>query len=335
MTTLNPTTMTPLAPNAPATRTLLGAVELWRPDAEGRLTRVSGLYGPHDALRDSAAGLVLGPEQGLAGLAFTSGRPRIVDDLTAAAAPERVAAAHLGGLTAAAALPRFHGGAITSVLVLFFRGGDDACGAVELWSAGPGRFELALDECHHAGEGLQRFARISRYVNFPQGAGLPGRVWESNRPELVPDVSDAKTFLRSSGDGGRELSVGLGLPLMSGVKLQSVLLLLSARAAPIARVHEIWEPAADAPGTLVRRHGLYGQLGHFARASDGLSFSTQDGGEGLPGRVAHLAEPLLIESLDDLGAARREAAQQAGLTCGLALPTVIADTVRYVTVLLW
>ena len=335
MTTLNPTAMTDLAENATATRTLLGAAELWRPNDSGQLRRDTGLYGPHDALRDSAQDLTLDPGQGLAGAAFADGRPRVFSTLDNATTPERVQAAHLGDLRAAAALPRFHGGKITSVLVLFFRGDDEACGAVELWSAGPGLFELALGDCYHAGQSLERFARISRYVNFPQGAGLPGRVWEQTRPEIVPDVSAAKGFLRTSGDGGRELSVGLGIPLMSGVKLQAVLLLLSARRAPIARVHEIWEADANDATRIVRRHGVYGELKAFGAASDNLSFAITGDGEGLPGRVWQSAEPLLIDNLDDLGAARREAAREARLTCGLAIPTVVADSVRYVTLLMW
>ena len=205
-----------------------------------------------------------------------------------------------------------------------------SCGA-----AAPGLFELALDECYHAGEVLERFARISKYVNFPQGAGLPGRVWEQARPELEPDVSTAKGFLRTSGDGGQELSVGLGLPLMSGVNLQAVLLLLSGRRAPIARVHEIWEPDPADATRIVRRHGVYGDLKDFSDASDGLSFSIAGQGEGLPGRAWQAAEPLLINKLEDIGVTRRDAARDAGLTSGLAIPTVIADTVRYVTVLLW
>ena len=329
---LSPTTMTDLAT---ATSTLLGAAELWRLDTDGSLSLDTGLYGSHHALRDSAADLRLASGQGLAGSALAAGRPRLFDDLASVAAPGRAQAAAHNGLSAAAALPRFHGGKITSVLVLFFRGGGDACGGAEIWSAGEGRFELALGECYHAGACLERFARISKYVNFPQGAGLPGRVWEHNCPELVPDVNASKTFLRSSGDGGRELSVGLGLPLMAGRNLQAVLLLLSSQTTPMARVHEIWEPSADDATTLVRRHGVYGSMPDFGRASDDLSFSTRNGGEGLPGRAAATAEPLLTENLDDLGIARRDAARNAGLTSGMAIPTVITDTVRYVTVLLW
>ena len=313
--------------------TLLAAAELWHVEGD-TITLQTGLYDLDCPLRGTADGLRLTQGMGLAGMAWKVATPSIVTDFSVAAADRPLAAA-AAGFGAAVLIPQFKIGQLTSVLVLFLRGGTRAVGAAELWTGGSGSFELAMGQAWHAGKALQRFANISKHVHFPQGAGLPGRVWENGRPELVPDVSEAKTFLRSSGDGGKELSVGLGLPLIAGIKLQAVLLLLSARTGPIARVHEIWEPDPDDPDQLVRRQGTYGLLQDFADASAKLSFSIQGKGEGLPGRAWATRQPVLIDDLDHAGLPRRETAHAAGLTHGLAIPTVVADTVRSVVVLLW
>ena len=142
MTTLNPTTMVRPCPRCHRHPHAAGRRRVVASSTTpGRLRLDTGLYGPHDALRDSAADTLLAPGEGLAGAAVASGRPRVYSPTFPPwLSPDRAHAASLGDLTAAAALPRFHGGKITSVLVLFFRGDADACGAVELWSGGAGPF---------------------------------------------------------------------------------------------------------------------------------------------------------------------------------------------------
>ena len=57
-------------------------------------------------------------------------------------------------------------------LVIGCESTDESRVAVEVWSGAAGDYEL-----HHENGiyGMDRFARISKYVHFPWASGLPGR----------------------------------------------------------------------------------------------------------------------------------------------------------------
>lgn len=95
------------------------------------------------------------------------------------------------------------------------------------------------------------------------------------------------------------------------------------------RAAETWVPSADgarlvaAPNTFStsRRLEALGREQGFAR------------GEGLPGRAWELGRPLLMQ---DLGAAyfqRASAAQEAGITCAMAVPIILGGALKAVLVL--
>ena len=339
----------PMIDSPTDTKTLIAAAELWQRDG-GTLRPVSSFYGGCDALRSAADATP--PESSAISIAFADGKPLILDELTPLSYLHAEAAGS-DGLAAAVILPSYTGSEVSSVLVIYLRasvaggqGGADAgaCAAAELWAGTRGRYELSLDQAWHPG--LERFARISQYVNFPMGAGLPGLCWQSGNARIVADVATAKAFLRSSSAEGADgtnnrLSVGLGLPLLRDNALQAVLLLISSHATPLARVHEVWMEDPDRPGTLVRSQGTYGGNAGLAEASTGLTFRhgehANDGGKGLPGRVWDAAAPSLLGGLDamaDAGFARADAARDAGVTWALAYPVVVNDSVRSVVLLM-
>ena len=325
------------------TKTLIAAAELWQREGD-TLRPVSSFYGSCDALRSAADATP--PESSAISIAFADGKPLILDELTPLSYLHAEAAGP-DGLAAAVLLPAYTRDEVSAVLVIYLRngvGGDDACAAAELWAGTKGRFELSLDQAWHAN--LERFARISRYVNFPMGAGLPGLCWQSANARIVPDVATAKAFLRSSSaedaDGStNRLSVGLGLPLLRGNALQAVLLLISSHATPLARVHEVWVEDPDTPGQLVRSQGTYGGSVGLAESSTDLTFKHGDHvpaeSKGLPGRVWDAEAPALLDGIDaiaDAGFARADAARDAGITWALAHPVIVNDTVRSVVLLM-
>ncbi len=320
--------------NLTMTQTLLAAAELWQPNAtSGHFDFLAGFYGECDALRSIPSQSTAALDQGQLGKVATTGQPLILNDLSEMGfLTDEAAKAH--GLVAAALIPSYQQGNVDSIVVLYFRSGTDAVGAVELWAGTKGRFELSLDESYYVG--LDRFARISQYVNFPQGSGLPGQCWETGLPSLVPDLATAKGFLRSSGAESDGLAVGLGLPIMQRTELRSVLLLLSSSATPIARVHEIWVEDPDVPGRLVRSQGVYGGLNGFAQASTDLTFSATSP-DGLPGQAWSTGRPVLVDGLDAMGEAgvkRVDAARAAGLSFALAWPVVVIGRVRAVVLMM-
>ena len=311
---------------------LLAAGELWKLDADtGEPTRVESFYadgGPLAGVADQAH--ELRPDHPVR-VALKTGEPRVCHDLSELGFIVKEAA-ELSGVSAALLLPSYDGDAVASVLLLFLRGGDDHRGAIELWAGTRGRFELSLSDGYYAG--LERLERISAYVNFPKGAGLPGVCWETSLATIVPDVAKAKGFLRSAGQGDERLTVGLGLPLIYRTELRAVLLLLSTVTCPVARVQEVWVMDPDQPGRLVRSQGVYGGQVPLAEASRDVSFAI---GQGLVGHAWASGEPVMRsgeEALASLGGARVAAAREASLCFALAIPIRAAGEVRSVAVLL-
>ncbi|MBW4616205.1 MAG: PAS domain S-box protein [Desmonostoc vinosum HA7617-LM4] len=72
---------------------------------------------------------------------------------------------------------------------------------------------------------LKEFGRHSQNVTFASGMGLPGRVWQSKKPEWIEDVSQATepTFLRSQQAAKVGLKAGFGVPILAGNQILAVL----------------------------------------------------------------------------------------------------------------
>lgn len=318
----------------PMTQTLLAAAELWRVDPRtGSLGWQAGFYTDCDTLRRVHDQLDPSATSGALATAVASSQPAVVNDL-AELGFLFAEAGRADGLASALVLPAFAQGKVSTLSVMFFRDGGDAAAAIELWAGTKGRFELSLAASYYTG--LDRFARISQYVNFPRGAGLPGQCWETAMPRLVPDLATSKGFLRSSGAESDGLRLGMGIPIMQRTELKSVLLMLSSPAAPIAHVHEIWVEDPQAPGQLVRSQGVYGGLIELKDASTGLTFSRSEL-DGLPGKAWAAGKPLLLDGMDainDAGFQRGQAVRDAGLSYALALPVVVVDEVRAVVLLM-
>jgi two-component system, sensor histidine kinase and response regulator len=72
---------------------------------------------------------------------------------------------------------------------------------------------------------LEEFCRQSQTVKFPLGVGLPGRVWQSQEPEWIEDVSEVTEpiFLRSQQAAKAGLKACFGVPILAGNEVLAVL----------------------------------------------------------------------------------------------------------------
>lgn len=72
---------------------------------------------------------------------------------------------------------------------------------------------------------LKKFREVSQQMTFALGAGLPGRVWNSKRPEWLRDVSaeSIQIYLRAEVAQEVGLKAGLGIPILNDGTVIAVL----------------------------------------------------------------------------------------------------------------
>ena len=95
------------------------------------------------------------------------------------------------------------------------------------------------------------------------------------------------------------------------------------------RATEIWVPTEDGRH-LVLGSGLYGLLRDFETVSHATRFAYDDG---LPGKAWAAGHPIVLKDLTGSYFKRGAAAQEAGLTCAVALPVFSGPHVKAVMVL--
>lgn len=219
---------------------------------------------------------------------------------------------------------------VTSVVAIYLnRGTQDTMGA-EIWSGKPGRSELCLNQTSYTG--LDRFAKLSPYISFPKGSGLPGLAWATNIPQIVDGLASSPTFMRATGAEAEGLDIGFAVPCVSGTSLQAVALLLSGSKTPIARIFETWVPGQQ--GGSLRLHlqaGAYVELDDVAKEAKKMSVPA---GDTWIGRAWATRQPVVV--CDTSGRAlERNGAVEGSLTSGLAIPIIVLDDVAAVAVLMW
>ncbi len=97
---------------------------------------------------------------------------------------------------------------------------DEAIGRLRCrayWHAGAPQFE--------------KFGQLSSAFQFRMGEGLPGRVWESNEPAWIHDVTVDKNFPRAPAAREAGLHGGFAFPLFAGRAINGVVELFSEHVA--------------------------------------------------------------------------------------------------------
>src|SRR5205807_1440036 len=78
---------------------------------------------------------------------------------------------------------------------------------------------------------FKKFGELSQAVQFQMGEGLPGRVWESNKPAWIPDVVADRNFPRLPVAHEAGLHGGFAFPLFAGKAVNGVIELFSENVA--------------------------------------------------------------------------------------------------------
>lgn len=307
------------------TSNLLKVVEVWTPAENGQLTVDSAIYQGVEAFEEASRNLTLAEGTGLPGWVWSAGVPVLFDDLNSADFVRNEAAAE-SNLGAGFGLPVFDGDDLAAVMIFLFDSHELATGAFESWLPNDVRNELELGTGYYSK--LERFRRLSQYLRFPYGAGLPGEVWQTLTPALISRLGEAAQFLRASGAEADGLESGLAVPVVQSTDtLRSVFVMLSGDESPIARVLSTWVPSAD------------GGFGLSAATASGI-----DHIEGILARdtrvatsfVTHVVESRIPILENDLASMREFSilATEEQLSWALGWPVVVNNEVQAVCVIL-
>ncbi len=223
---------------------IVKAIEIWVPGARQPVLELgSAYYGDVGDFKRTGEAITFAYDQGLPGKTWASGRPIILPDIRSTDF-QRTEAAMKANIVSGIALPFYSGEFLQAVAVLFFGGGRDVVGAMELWqTVRDSDTELRLVDGYYGD--LDKFEWVSRRLTMKRGRGLPGSAWELGKPLIIEDLGQSGTFLRASHAEAAGITTGLAIPFDYTEPEVQILTLLSAKGTPIARRFEIWMPNED------------------------------------------------------------------------------------------
>lgn len=306
---------------------LLRAVEVWTPTTNGlQLERSSAVYAEADTFETVSNKTRFHMGSGLPGLVWKAGVPVVFNDLTTTDFVRHEAASK-DELTAGIGVPIFDGEQFVAVLLFLCHTSDISAAAFESWILDETRHELTPGTGFYAN--LDRFRRMTQYLRFPYGAGLPGDAWQSRMPRLLDRLADSTDFLRASGADAEGLDFGLAVPVIRNREdIRSVVLLLSANRSPVSQVIQIWTPNEDRSAfnltsTVAPGAGLMADLCHEISCAPG---------EGLVGTVWNNRMPLVQTGFDSEPESLALPAKEYGLTWSAGWPVIAYGQVQAVCV---
>lgn len=310
-----------------STTRLLRAVEVWRPDEDGlQLERTSSFYADADSFEAVSEKTRFHLGSGLPGLVWEAGVPVVFNDL-ATTDFVRHEAARQDELTAGVGVPVFDGEELVSVLLFLCHTSEISAAAFESWIIEETRNELMPGTCFYTN--LDRFRRMTQYLRFPYGAGLPGDVWQTRMPRLINRLANSTDFLRASGADAEGLDFGLAVPVIRNQdEIRSVVLLLSADRSPISQVIQIWTPNEDRSA-----FEMTSVVAPEAPSMAGLCNELEcEIGEGLVGAVWQSRRPEVRTGFDTESQLVAERATECGLTWSAGWPVIAHGEVQAVCV---
>jgi len=277
-------------------KTFIKVAEIWVPDNnQSNLVLKNGIYGEFTEFKRISEQKQFAHRQGLPGMVWASGRPIVLTDLDNSYF-ERTESALQVGLTCAIGMPVFAGDFLLAVVV-FLCGDDDAhSGAIEVWENDfPDHSnELGMVDGYYGT--LEYFEFVSRSTKIMKGFGLPGLVWEMQKPILMEDLGSSDSFIRGRDAKNAGITTGLGIPVVLNKEKIDIMVFLSAKATPIAKRLQIW--MSDDKHEKLYCHAAFGpELNNSISSFENRTFAKS---EDLLGKVWLTGVPEISEiTLDD------------------------------------
>ena len=208
---------------------------------------------------------------------------------------------------------------------------DDAekVGAIEVWSNDP-TLSSAMEVQDGYYGNAEFFERNSKAIQFGKGQGLPGEVWERDRPIVVKEPYGSHRFLRKAEALKIGRTTAFGMPCHGDPSRDWVMTFLSALGTPIARRFEVWKAEADGEH-LTYEAGLCEVEGDVAAAYGPLSLTREDG---TIGRILLTGLPVITTDFTHEPSVISASLVRADLATLVAIP-VFSREARLTAVAAW
>ncbi|HEX6765651.1 MAG TPA: hypothetical protein VF103_09245 [Polyangiaceae bacterium] len=211
-------------------QSLIQGAELWVPREEWLVLR-SGAYGPHTEFARVSARSRFRRGEGLPGAVWATQQALVWRDLgTHFVRAEHAAVA---GIDAALGFPWFHGRDFAGVVTLLSTTKTSPPGCVEIWN-----HDESLDVLQHGGgvyANAKEFEELSKLLQFPYAAGLPGLTWSRGIPTMMDDVGVSNEFVRAETARKTGLRRAIGIPIYRERRVAHVLTLIAASSDGFVR----------------------------------------------------------------------------------------------------
>lgn len=247
-------------------KSLVQAAELWVPQGEVLGFGSAALRSGHPPGPERAR-LRFHYGESLPGAVWANGRALLWRDLPSGFVPPTLS----GAVDAALGLPLFDGERLMAVLTLLLGSSGAAPSCIEIWDV--------VDELNvlkhgrgyyvHCGE----FERLSPFIQFQRGTGLPGLTWLAGETYVMEDVRSSNAFVRAGLAALCGLKFGVGLPVHRDRQLTQVVTCFGAEQQSFITNVELYRPHGDELGaaTVFDWSGLTSSRGQSSPDAPGRS----------------------------------------------------------------
>lgn len=161
--------------------------------------------------------------------------------------------------------------ASSQILETLARSGDWVFGAI--WLIDGAAQSL---HCHATwfppAERLEKFAVVSRSIHFVRGEGLPGRVWKSEKPTWISDVTKDTNFPRAAPAMTVNLRGGFAFPLYAEGRVNGVIEFFSFKLVqPDEDLLHMVEALGSQIGLFIERRRVEQELQHAKEKAEAAS----------------------------------------------------------------
>lgn len=315
-------------PQQAGPRNCLKGIEVWKPDeTESQLSLAQGSYRDAAVFSDASRGITFRKGEGLPGMIWESESSVFLRELiTTEFVRTQIASAV--GMTTAIGFPVFEKGRVQSIVLLLMDTRYQSKAAFESWKYDATSGGLKLDGGTYIN--CERLRRLTEFISFPLGQGLPGVAAEQRRPCAGARFAEDPAAVRGVALAAERLIAGVAIPLTdSRTEIDGVFVVFNAESSPLFSVQQIWKPSADRTRLILTSE----YIGGVSSLATQMQTTSAMPDKGIVDEAWHTRSPVLYTSASDAALEIASSLPGTRLTTGIAIPTIVDGDVVAITVL--